>query len=145
ILDCARAGRIIPIDQAAQDLGVSKNIRLIIDRAVAANPKDRYQSVVELQQAVRGFLRGGLHLPRRTFEPGSVIIREGDGGDAAYMIVSGRVRAYRKVDGGQETLATMRAGDVFGEMALLLAEPRAATVEAVDRVTVLVLDKNTMT
>jgi CRP-like cAMP-binding protein len=33
----------------------------------------------------------------------------------------------------------------LGEMALLLDEPRAATVEAVDRVTVLVLDKKTLT
>ncbi len=39
----------------------------------------------------------------------------------------------------------MSGGDVFGEMALLLEEPRAASVEAVDRVTVLVLDKATMT
>jgi CRP-like cAMP-binding protein len=60
------------------------------------------------------------------------------------MIVSGRCRAYRTVAGGQETLAEMTAGDVFGEMALLLDEPRAATVEALDKVTVLVLDKNTL-
>lgn len=39
----------------------------------------------------------------------------------------------------------MKPGDVFGEMALLLEEPRAATVEAVDDVTVLILDKSTMT
>ena len=39
----------------------------------------------------------------------------------------------------------MEPGDVFGEMALLLDEPRAATVEAVEPVTVLVLDKATMT
>jgi CRP-like cAMP-binding protein len=39
----------------------------------------------------------------------------------------------------------MGVGDVFGEMALLLDEPRAASVEAVDTVTVLVLDKHTMT
>jgi CRP-like cAMP-binding protein len=38
----------------------------------------------------------------------------------------------------------MTSGNVFGEMALLLDEPRAATVEAVDKVTVLVLDKNTL-
>ena len=38
----------------------------------------------------------------------------------------------------------MGAGDVFGEMALILNEPRAASVEAVDQVTVLVLDKETM-
>src|SRR5258708_10443061 len=61
------------------------------------------------------------------------------------MIVSGRCRAYRTVDGQKETLAVMGAGDVFGEMALLLDEPRAATVEAMDRVTLLVLDKATMT
>ena len=38
----------------------------------------------------------------------------------------------------------MAAGDVFGEMALILDEPRSASVEAVDEVTVLVLDKKTM-
>ena len=101
--------------------------------------------MLELQQAVRAFLRGGLHLPSRTFEPGEVIIREGDAGDAAYMITSGRCRAYRTVGNRQETLVTMNAGEVFGEMALLLDEPRAASVDAVDRVTALVLDKQTLT
>jgi serine/threonine-protein kinase len=135
---------VISIDEATEDIGVSKNIRSIVDKAVAPDPKDRYQSVVELQKDVRGFLRGGLHLPRRAFAPGSIIIREGDAGDAAYMIVSGRCRAYRTVGDRQETLSTMTSGNVFGEMALLLDEPRAATVEAVDKVTVLVLDKNTL-
>src|SRR3954462_22419 len=55
ILDQARAGKVISIDEATRDIGVSKSIRLIIDRAVAPKPKDRYQSVVELQGAVRGF------------------------------------------------------------------------------------------
>ncbi len=144
ILGRAKAGQVIPIDDATKDIGVSKNIRVIVEKAVAADPKDRYQTVVELQTAVRGFLRGGLHLPRKAFAPGAVIIREGGAGDAAYMIGSGRCRAYRTVAGGHETLAEMTVGDVFGEMALLLDEPRAATVEALDKVTVLVLDKNTL-
>jgi CRP-like cAMP-binding protein len=38
----------------------------------------------------------------------------------------------------------MAAGDVFGEMALLLDEPRAASVEAVDDTVVLVLGKDLM-
>ena len=75
----------------------------------------------------------------------AVIIREGDSGDAAYMIVAGHCRAYRTVGTEQETLTVMEPGDVFGEMALLLEDPRAATVEAMDPVTVLVLDKTTMT
>jgi serine/threonine-protein kinase len=84
-------------------------------------------------------------LPRKAFAAGGVIIREGDVGDAAYMIVSGRCRAFRSVGADQETLAIMASGDVFGEMALILDEPRAATVEAMDSVTVLVLSKSTMT
>ena len=145
VLAQAVAGKIVPIDQATLGIGVSKRIRSIVDKATRADPAERYQSVVELQEAVRGFLRGGLHLPRKTFSPGTVIIGEGEVGGEAYMIVSGQCRAYRAVSGGKETLGTMTAGDVFGEMALLLAEPRAASVEAVDQVTVLVLDQQTMT
>ena len=145
VLSQAVMGKIVPIDQAALGIGVSKRIRTIVQTAVAVNPDDRYQTVVELQAAVRGFLQGGLHLPRKTFAPGTLIIREGEVGDEAYMIVSGTCRAQRTRDGAQETLGSMTTGDVFGEMALLLAEPRAASVEAVDQVTVLVLDQATMT
>jgi serine/threonine-protein kinase len=138
-------GQVTSIEQATAGIGISKRLRDIVARAVAPAPADRYQTIVELQKDVNSFLRGGLHLPRKLFQPGEIIIREGDKGDAAYMIVSGKCRAFRKVGDQQETLTTMSAGDVFGEMALLLEEPRAASVEAVDKVTVLVLDKATMT
>ena len=146
IVEKARNGQVIPIDRFAERYGIPKRLRDIVNKAVAPLPADRYQSVVDFQQDVREFLRGGLYLPHKTFAPGSLIIREGDPGDSAYMIVSGQCRAFRAVDAaqGQETLATMGAGDVFGEMALILNEPRAASVEAVDQVTVLVLDKKTM-
>jgi serine/threonine-protein kinase len=144
-IERAKGDAVISIDLAAAGIGVSSRLRGIVARATAPNPDDRYASVVELQRDVVSFLRGGLHLPRKLFQPGEVLINEGDVGDAAYMIVSGRCRAYRTVGGERETLAVMGAGDVFGEMALLLDEPRAASVEAVDAVTVLVLDKHTMT
>jgi serine/threonine-protein kinase len=141
----AKMGAVVSIETAAAGIGVSKRLRVIVARATAPKPDDRYPSVVALQQDVVSFLRGGLHLPRKLFPPGAAILREGDVGDAAYMIVSGRCRAYRTVGNEQETLAIMGGGDVFGEMALLLDEPRAASVEAIDAVTVLVLDKHTMT
>ncbi len=144
VLRRARNGAVIPIETAAASIGVSKRLRSIVARATAPAAADRYPTVVELQRDVSSFLRGGLHLPRKMFPPGSTIIREGDVGDAAYMIVSGRCRAYRSVGNDQETLGVMSGGDVFGEMALLLDEPRAASVEAIDTVTVLVLDKHTM-
>jgi serine/threonine protein kinase len=145
ILERAQAGAVVPIDEATMGIGVSKRIRSIVAKATAPRPEDRYQDVLALQHEVHHFLLGGLHLPRKLFMPGTLIMQEGDPGDAAYMIVSGSCRAFRTVDGVQETLAIMNAGDVFGEMALLLDEPRAASVEAIDRVTVLVLDKATMT
>jgi serine/threonine-protein kinase len=144
IIELAKSGRVLPIEQQAPNLGISKRIRSIIMKAVQPRPEDRYASVVELQEDVHQFLLGGLHLPRRAYAPGDLIIREGDTGDAAYIIVSGSCRAFRHVDGREETLTTMGPGDVFGEMALLLDEPRAASVQAAEPVTLLVLDRATL-
>jgi serine/threonine-protein kinase len=138
-------GAVVSIDDALGGVGVSKRLRAIVSRATAPVAADRYQAVVELQRDIAAFLRGGQHLPRKAFAPGEVIIREGEAGDAAYIIVSGRCRAYRSTSGRDETLLIMGSGEVFGEMALLLDGPRAATVEAMDAVTVLVLSKNTLT
>jgi serine/threonine-protein kinase len=145
VLKQAAKGAVIPIEQAAAGVGVSRTLRNIIAKATQPKPADRYQSVLDLQRELVAFLRGGLHLPRKAFNPGDVIIREGDSGDAAYMIVSGKCRAYRTVGDDEETLAIMEGGDVFGEMALILEGPRAASVEALEPVTVLVLGKSTMT
>ena len=144
IIELAKAGRVIPIEQQARYIGISKRIRNIIMKAVQPRPADRYQSVSELRHDVHGFLLGGLHLPRRAHAAGDIIIREGEAGDAAYIIVSGKCRAFRQAGDVEETLTTMGPGDVFGEMALLLDEPRAASVQAVEPVTLLVLDRATL-
>jgi len=144
LLKRAAAGEVASIDAACERIGVAKRIRAVAERATRAAPAERYQTIAELQDAMRAFLHGGLHLPRRTFAPGEIIVREGDKGDDAYMIVAGRCRAYRTAAGVEETLAFMEPGDAFGEMALILFEPRAATVVAVDEVTVTVLDQTTM-
>jgi eukaryotic-like serine/threonine-protein kinase len=145
ILARAIAGQTVSIDEAMRQRPLAKRIRAIVTKAIAADPSQRYASVAALADDVRRFLRGGLHLPSKTFAPGELILREGDAGDAAYMITGGECRAFRTAFGQEETLATMGVGDVFGEMALLLYEPRAASVVAVDHVTVVVVDKKTLT
>ncbi|MET0412289.1 MAG: serine/threonine-protein kinase [Polyangiaceae bacterium] len=145
LLERVRAGAVVPIDAVTTGLGASKQIRAIVDRATHPNPNERYQSVLELRDDIAGFLRRGMHLPRKNVPAGTIIIREGDAGDAAFIITSGTCRVYRDVDSEQETLAVLGPGDVFGEMALLLDERRVASVEAVTNVTLLVLDKTTMT
>jgi eukaryotic-like serine/threonine-protein kinase len=144
ILERASQGKVMSIDAACESIGISRRIRAVAEKATDPDPAGRYRSVPELADAMRAFLHGGLHLPRKVFAPGEIIVREGDSGDAAYMIVAGRCRAYRATEHGEETLGTMEPGEVFGEMALILFEPRAASVAAIDKVTVLVLDQATM-
>ena len=97
----ARHGKVISIDRVVVRHGIPKRLREIVNKAIAPLPADRYQRVVDLQKDLREFLRGGLYLPHKTFAPGSSIIREGDRGDDAYMIVSGQCRAFRTVGAAQ--------------------------------------------
>jgi CRP-like cAMP-binding protein len=78
----------------------------------------------------------GLAVPR-TFEPGQIVFREGDASDTCYVVRSGRARAGREhSDGRTITLATFGPGDIFGELAMFEDELRSATVEAVQRTSV---------
>jgi len=72
-----------------------------------------------------------------TYEPGDVIIREGDPGESFYLIAAGRARAS---SGGRQ-LSEMGAADSFGEIALLRQIPRTATVTAISRLHAWILDR----
>ncbi len=62
---------------------------------------------------------------------GEAVIGEGEPGDAAFVIESGRLEVHKRgADGTDVTLATLRSGDWFGEMSVPLDEPRSATVVA---------------
>jgi voltage-gated potassium channel len=72
----------------------------------------------------------------RTFAPGVPIVRAGDAGGAMYLIESGE--AAVSIGGGKQTI--LRAGDFFGEMALLERRRHKHDVVAKSRCRVLVLD-----
>ncbi|NNM79438.1 MAG: cyclic nucleotide-binding domain-containing protein [Gallionella sp.] len=59
---------------------------------------------------------------------GDTIIREGDEGDYYYLIDTGRAQVTRRVGGVDLVLADLKAGDVFGEEALISEAKRNATV-----------------
>jgi CRP/FNR family cyclic AMP-dependent transcriptional regulator len=69
----------------------------------------------------------------RSYLEGEAVFREGDPGDTCYVIRSGAVRVTRRhSDGRSITLAELRPGDIFGELAMFDGETRSATVEAVE-------------
>jgi CRP/FNR family transcriptional regulator, cyclic AMP receptor protein len=71
-------------------------------------------------------------VPRR-WDRGEVIFREGDAGDTCYLLKSGAVMLTREhQDGRMVALAELRAGGMFGELAMFRGETRSATAEALE-------------
>jgi CRP/FNR family transcriptional regulator, cyclic AMP receptor protein len=67
----------------------------------------------------------------RAFPAATRVFHEGDHSDACYIVRSGSFRVTREhSDGRAITLATLGAGDIFGELAMLDGEVRSASVEA---------------
>jgi len=76
----------------------------------------------------------------RRLEPGAVLFRKGDAGDALYGVMTGRLSIHANaVDGRDALLNIMGPGDVFGEIALIDGLPRTADATAIDRVELMVL------
>ena len=81
----------------------------------------------------------------RIFYPkDSLIIRQGDRGDKAYLILSGRVDVFTEQNGQSVTLATLETGEIFGETALFSNEQRTASVKATENCNLIALTRATM-
>src|SRR5579864_7531551 len=62
---------------------------------------------------------------------GTVVMREGDHADGAYLVRGGRLRVTQARDDGDATIGEIGPGQIVGELALILARPRTATVTAI--------------
>jgi CRP-like cAMP-binding protein len=79
---------------------------------------------------------------RAVFAPGEILFHQGDPGDALFIVTSGAIKIMLPSDTGDEAiLATLRPGDVFGELALLDGAPRSATAVALEPTETLILPR----
>ncbi len=138
-VDLARKGLVPHPSDVAPARTLSPALCTIAMKALARAREDRYASVDSLKRDVERALRGGLSLGTQSFPAGTVILREGDPPDAAYILTRGRCEAYRGSGADRRSLREMAAGDVFGEMALLSKRPRSASVVALEDVTAIVV------
>ncbi len=76
------------------------------------------------------------------FEPGDVIFQQGDLGDSVYVIEQGECDVLKEQNGAPTVVATLKAGDYFGEMALLSDQTRNATIQARTAMNVLIIPKD---
>jgi len=86
-------------------------------------------------------LGGSRGVTREHFEPGEDVFQEGDVGDRLYIILAGEAHVLRQRNGGEQVVARLGAGEVFGEMALLNQGTRSATVRCASTMDVLGLPK----
>jgi CRP/FNR family transcriptional regulator, cyclic AMP receptor protein len=140
-----------PMNEADFDLGESlgEGVRLAAPPGPAPAPEARSgpsaQSSIPPEKAIELLSKIGLfsslqptYLRRiatlgleEHYDEGAVIFKEGAVGDKVYLILGGAVRISRTVPGmGEEALAVLRAGNHFGEMALIDDFPRSADARA---------------
>lgn len=79
-----------------------------------------------------------MALRPRVVSPGQIIVKKGEPGLEMFLICRGEVEV---VDSRGQVQATLREGDCFGEVSLLLSEPRTATVRAKTLCDLFVLEK----
>ncbi len=79
----------------------------------------------------------------RAFDPGAVIVREGDPGTSLFLIADGHVEVHTRDPRGEGiVLAELGPGEFFGEVAVLTGRPRTATITARDTVSVIEIQRD---
>jgi CRP-like cAMP-binding protein len=78
---------------------------------------------------------------RVAYEAGRVLFRQGDMGDAAYVILEGDAEVLVDTDIGPVLVALLGRNDFVGEIAILCDVPRTATVRARQRLVTLRIKK----
>jgi CRP-like cAMP-binding protein len=79
----------------------------------------------------------------KEFKRGEVLFREGEPGKEMYVIQAGKVNITKKVRETEKILATLGAGEFFGEMAILNNKPRSAGAAMAEDGKLLVIDPRT--
>lgn len=126
-------------------LPLPAGIRGVVVRALAIDRADRYQGALDLKREVERFLRGDLAWPVRRYAAGTPIVKEGDAGNAAFVVVEGTCVVYKRTArGGRSVLREVGPGGTFGEATVFSPGLRTATVEACSDVVVRVVTRTVL-
>jgi CRP-like cAMP-binding protein len=91
------------------------------------------------EEELLAFIRG---LKLLTFDPGDVIVTEGEPGQSVFILATGRVKVFvRGSDHGSVLLGALGEGAFFGEISTLSGGPRTATITAAAPCEILELDR----
>ena len=107
-----------PTANPATDRPIARMARLLSRHgAFAAVPKEALERLVAACSTAR-------------FAPGEPLMRQGEAGDAAFLILSGAVAVEVEGALGKSVVAQLETGELVGELAVFAETPRTATIRA---------------
>lgn len=112
----------------ASDPGFAQELQAFADLRAATNFLRRDSPFADLPSEAIADL--AAHLTPVRFQPGDVILTEGERGDDAYLLRSGDVEVVHAQSGGERTVARVGAGTFLGEVSVLTGSARSATARA---------------
>jgi len=145
ILRNAETGNLIPPEARNPSRQIPEEVCRIIAKAMGNRKEDRYKTVEDMAQEIDDLISGKWsQQEKRIFLAGEMLMREGETGDEAYLILDGKVQVVKETGGHRVVLATLKEGDIIGEMSLISQDKvaRSASVEAIEATEVAVLTKN---
>ena len=105
----------------------------------AATARERMQKIAIYAKNVK--TEFGPDEFNRVYPKNSMLFAEGEPGNELFIIQKGSVTIAKVVDESEVLLAVLKTGDIFGEMALLEAKPRAANAVAYEECQVLAVNR----
>lgn len=80
----------------------------------------------------------------KDFKEGETLFKQGDDGDYIFIIINGSVEVRKMTEGKTECIARVSSGDIIGEMAVLMEEPRCASGVAMEPTRVIMVRDRTL-
>jgi CRP/FNR family cyclic AMP-dependent transcriptional regulator len=77
----------------------------------------------------------------KSLKAGELLFRQGDPGDQMFLIRSGKIKITRSSGDVEKTLAVLKEGDFFGEMAVIDGSPRSAAATAIEETMLMIVDR----
>jgi serine/threonine-protein kinase len=120
---------------------VPKRLSNICSTMLQKDPINRYGSFQEVLADIADYRNSGQAFSSRSYHPGEIIFKEGDDGEYAFTVLSGKVEISKKSDARDVVLAQLGKGETVGELSIISKIPRTATARAVEATTIRVMGR----
>lgn len=117
---------------------ILKNKRVRAKKMVQALSKIKILQVLPAEEVVHLV----PHVKTQKYKAGEIIFRQGQTASKLYFIITGSVQVFRETESETKSIAELKDGDTFGEIALISDQPRTATVRALTDIEVCTIHKS---